>query len=143
MEILLAYAMSKLNMPYKWGGDDPIDGYDCSGLVQDLLASVGLDPPGDQTAQSLFDHFSKANARWNVHGCGSLAFYGKDASRINHVAMMISNYQIIEAGGGGSGTRTHADAAEQNAFVRVRLLNHRKDLVALLRPDYAAIGQIK
>lgn len=143
MDILRDYAMQFVGIPYQWGGDDPINGFDCSGFVQELLASVGIDPTGDQSAQGLYDYFSKGNARGNVYGCGSLAFYGQSATRITHVAMMIDNYRIIEAGGGGSGTRTHEDAAEQNAYIRVRLLNHRKDLVGLLRPDYATIGLIK
>jgi hypothetical protein len=32
-----------LNLPYIWGGDD-FKGYDCSGLVQELYAMIGIDP---------------------------------------------------------------------------------------------------
>ena len=139
METLRAYALRFVGLTYAWGGDDPLNGWDCSGLVQELLASIGMDPPGDQTAQTLFNHYEKSST-WNVFGCGSIAFYGESVTKITHVAMMIDQYRIVEAGGGDSSVTSAKIAAEKNAFVRVRLLNQRKDLVAVLRPRYSTIG---
>lgn len=139
MKIVYDYAISFLGLPYKWGGDDTIKGFDCSGLVQEILQSVGEDPAGDQSAQALFNHFEKTG-EWNKYSCGSLAFYGNSVTEINHVAMMLDNYRIIEAGGGGSKTNTLDDASTQNAYVRIRLLNNRKDLVAVIKPRYSKIG---
>lgn len=141
MEILKAYALSFLGTPYKFGGGNRLTGLDCSEFIQELLRSVGLDPPGDQTAQALFDHFS-TNGEWNRHGMGSLVFFGKDAKHITHVAMQLDQYRIIEAGG-GDGTTTSFDAAkERGAMVRVRHLSFRKDVVAVIRPRYTTIGSI-
>ncbi|TXG77618.1 peptidoglycan endopeptidase [Candidatus Dojkabacteria bacterium] len=141
MELLKEYALSFIGVPYRWGGDDAILGYDCSGFIQELLKSCGEDPPEDQTAQKLYDHFEK-KGRWNSLGLGALAFYGKDTTKISHVAMMLDGYRIIEAGGGGSTTIDLNAAAAQNAFIRVRLLKERKDLVAIIKPYYHAIGMI-
>lgn len=135
MTILREYAMQMVGRPYIWGGDDPILGFDCSGLVQELLASVGMDPPGDQTAQALYDHFL-TRAKAGVQSCGALAFYGPSLKAINHVAMMIDDRRVIEAGGGTSNVLSVADAARVNAYVRVRLLRHRKDLLGTLMPNY-------
>ena len=139
MNILRDYALQFVGTPYRWGGDDPMDGFDCSGFVQELLASCGIDPPADQTAQGLYNHFEKLGG-YNKHGCGALAFYGKSVTQITHVALMIDPYRIVEAGGGGSKTLTRQDAAAQNAYVRVRLLNARGDLVAVIKPSYGKIG---
>lgn len=141
MDLLKQYALRFVGTPYRWGGDDPINGLDCSGFIQELLASVGQDPQGDQTAQGLFNHFDKIG-EWNKYVCGALAFYGKSVTEINHVAMMLDQYRIIEAGGGGSKTLTLKDASDQNAFIRIRLLKNRKDLVAVIRPRYSTIGVI-
>jgi cell wall-associated NlpC family hydrolase len=138
MNILYDYAMSFVGLPYKWGGDNALTGFDCSGLVQEILASAGVDPRGDQTAQELFDHFK--HGQWNVHALGSLAFYGKDAASITHVAFMIDPYRVIEAGGGDSTTTTRSVAEEKNATVRMRHISHRRDLIAIIRPDYSKIG---
>lgn len=139
MELLKLYALRFVGTPYTWGGDDSIYGYDCSGFVQELLASVGMDPPGDQTAQGLFNHFEK-NAKWNSYGIGALAFYGKSVTQIIHVAMMLDQWRIIEAGGGGSKTLTREDAAKHNAYIRIRHIKSRPDLVAVLKPQYVTIG---
>lgn len=142
VKILYDYAMQFVGTPYRWGGDDPIDGYDCSGFVQELLSSVGHDPKGDQTAQALFDYFNAmGRAEWNVHKIGALAFFGKDPTHISHVAMLLDEYRMIEAGGGGSQTTNRAEAAAQNAYIRIRPISNRSDLVAVLRPRYHTIGQ--
>lgn len=122
-----------LKIPYMWGGDDPIKGFDCSGLVQELLSMIGLDPIGDQTAQGLFDYF-KENSKEGPRDTGTLCFYGASLQKITHVALMLDTVTIIEAGGGGSKTTTPEAAAAQNAYVRLRPFNHRKDLVALVNP---------
>ncbi len=134
-DVAAEYAKKFIGQPYIWGGDDPIIGFDCSGLVQEILASVGMDPPGDQTAQGLYDHFK--NNSDGIMGIGALCFYGKSVSEITHVAFMIENYCIVEAGGGGSKTTSAEAAADMNAFVRIRPYNRRKDLVAVLNPYYS------
>jgi len=142
METLRLYALSFVGLPYKWGGDNPLTGFDCSGLIQELLASVGKDLPGDQTAQMLFDHFSK-NGKWNHYACGSLAFFGKDALHITHVSMLIDQHRVVEATGQGMRISTIEEAKANNAVVRIRLLKDRKDLIAIIRPDYQpTIGEL-
>lgn len=139
MQLLRDYALSFVGRPYRWGGDDPMAGYDCSGFVQELLDSCGIDPAGDQTAQALYNFFSLAG-ELNKRGCGSLVFYGASKSRISHVAMMLDEHRIIEAGGGDSRTKTEEDAVKQNAYIRVRHFLRRKDLIAVIRPNYSKIG---
>lgn len=141
MQYLIQYAISLLGTRYKWGGSNPLSGWDCSGLVQEILASCGMDPPGDQTAQTLFNYFEPKSSV-NVYQPGAIAFYGQSLTKIIHVAFMIDNYRIIEAGGGGSHTLTKEDAELQNAFVRMRLVKHRGDFLITLKPQYATIGLI-
>lgn len=137
MTKLIDYALSFLGTPYIWAGNHPAYGYDCSGLVQEILASVGLDPKGDQTAQALYDHFIKeGDEHWSPLA-GSLMFYGKDKQSITHVAFCISAHQVIEAGGGGSRSVDLASSVKEGGFVRLRPVDHRKDLVSVIRPKYA------
>ena len=138
MELLIQYALQFIGRPYRWGGDDPMAGFDCSGFVQELLASVGEDPPGDQTAQSLYDHFRvEQRGQGGRLDTGTLLFFGKSVTEISHVAMSIDNgVRMIEAGGGGSKTVNEAEAIKANAYIRVRAIKNRKDLVAAIRPYY-------
>lgn len=132
-EVFIQACLQFLNIPYRWGGDDPINGYDCSGLIQDLYAMVGIDPSGDQTAQALYDHF-KVRSKEGPRDTGALVFFGRSLSQITHVGMIIEGQVMIEAGGGGSKTISHEVAAAMNAFVRLRPFNTRSDVVALLMP---------
>jgi len=119
--VLQEYSKSYLGLPYIWGGFNRI-GFDCSGLVQDILASVGLDPIRDQSADALFKHYeSKTTSRGEV---GNLVFWPKEG-RKTHVAMIFSDGIIIEAGGGGSRTKTVEIALSQNACTRLRPLTYR------------------
>ncbi|MFC1535727.1 NlpC/P60 family protein, partial [Candidatus Neomarinimicrobiota bacterium] len=41
-KIASSIAFHFVGLPYLWGGDDAVAGYDCSGLVIEILKSVGL-----------------------------------------------------------------------------------------------------
>lgn len=144
MDWLILYAMSFVGRPYSWGGQTPMGGFDCSGITQELLKSAGAHPkPGeDLTAQGLYDAL-EPNASHNVQIAGSLAFFGASVLKISHVGFMIDSYRMVEAGGGGSAIKTEADAIRAEAFVRIRPLKNRRDLVAVLRPSYSAIGMTR
>ena len=141
MDLLIRYAMSFLGLPYRWGGENPLTGFDCSGLVQEILMSVGIDPQGDQSAQGLHDWFAPRSTH-GAYSAGALAFYGPSLNQITHVAFMVDAYRVIEAGGGGSSTKTLTDATAQNAVVRMRPVKHRKDFLVTLKPNYSVIGLI-
>jgi len=121
-----------LNIPYKWGGNDPIHGLDCSGFLQWGLAMVGLDPKGDQSAQTLHDYFKDKDAKLEdgMRGHLNLLFFGTDEFNITHCAFGLGFGSMIEAGGGNSRTLTVDDAIQQGAFIRIRPVSARKDLVA-------------
>ena len=53
---------------------------------------------------------------------------------------MLDQHKIIEAAGGGSHVRTIEDARKFNAFVKIRPVSHRKDLFAILMPEYEHIN---
>jgi cell wall-associated NlpC family hydrolase len=128
-QIMLEYASYFLLIPYRWGGSHPSIGYDCSGFIQEILASVGLDPKGDQTAQMLYSELKQGPWKEGLQP-GSILFFGAGPYQITHVAIALDNYHMIEAGGGNSKTKDIATAATQNAFIRIRPI--RKDLVSAM-----------
>lgn len=134
---------SHLNLPYLWAGDDFI-GYDCNGLVQEGYKMFGADPKGDQTAHAYFEHFSKpengtAFPWWGDSKpfLGDMVYYGRRIDgkiKIGHIAVCVNDFAMFEAGGGGRKTTTVAKAAEQNAWVRIRPIQSRKDFFTIIRP---------
>lgn len=145
VEYLIQYAMSFLGKPYIYTGNNPVVGFDCSGLISEVLRSAGkVRWNEDLNAQMIYDKFSaETGMTWNVIQPGALAFYGKDFTRITHVGMFIdSRGRIIEAGGGDSTTTTVEKAGLRNAFVRIRMYDYRSDYLGSLKPVYGRIGAL-
>lgn len=133
-ELALINLLKHCGVPYIWGGSTMKNGVDCSGYAQLMLAEIGMDPPGDQTAQGLFNHF-KANGKFVTENfeLWTLLFFGSSTSKITHIAIALGHGLMVEAGGGGSKTRTKADAEKIGAKVRVRNIGSRMDLVAAIK----------
>lgn len=128
--------MKFIGIPYCWGGDDPMGGFDCSGYVCELLKAFGLiSEYEDYTAKGLFEKF-KRDYGVVAPEFGSLVFYGQSASEITHIGFCISKHQMIEAGGGGSRTVSEDVAIKQNAYVKLRPILKRKDIVGYVLPPW-------
>ena len=116
---------SFLNIPYRWGGDDPLDGVDCSGLVLEGLKAVGIVPRElDTTADGLLNvTFKSATRVTDPHQLrpGMLVFWGVPIRHVEIVWQVFPDRVLtIGASGGGSATVDRAAAVQQNAYVKIR-----------------------
>ena len=117
-EKAIAIAFHFLGEPYRWGGDDPLAGFDCSGLMIEILRSVGCLPRGgDWTAAQLATHWPRTEAL--RPGC--LLFWASGGA-ITHVEMVYQTAPLLTIGasGGGSKTTDRAAAIAQDAYVKIR-----------------------
>ena len=133
IDIVLNLAMKWVGKPYTWGGDDPMESFDCSGLMIELLKSVGKLPrKGDWTADGLM------NYGWPSvfeHSPGVLVFWGS-AEKATHVEMVfaVNDRSILTVGasGGGRNVKTLKDAIKANAYIKIRPL--RRSPIGLRDP---------
>ncbi|GAA3794562.1 hypothetical protein CSO01_24960 [Cellulomonas soli] len=91
----VASAMTKLGLPYVWGGVGPT-GYDCSGLTSTSWRTAGVSI--NRTSRDQYTQVQKIS--YDQLRPGDLIFWASntaDPSSIYHVAMYIGNGQIIEA----------------------------------------------
>ena len=131
LDFAIKYAWKFVGTPYEWGGDNA-QGLDCSGFVGVILRGVGLMAnKEDLTAAAIYNKFKSKEVDSPSRGC--LVFYGKDIRRISHIAFMVTDEFILEAGGGGSKTVDVKAADEANAFVRARHYNYRPP-IAIVNP---------
>ncbi|MCK9325035.1 MAG: C40 family peptidase [Bacteroidales bacterium] len=132
--IAIEIAKQFLGRPYTWGGDDPMRGFDCSGLAVELLKSVGVLPRrGDWTAQMLWNRFDNFGVMVSEPYWGCLVFW-KSGGEIIHVEMCLNDELSIGASGGGSKVKTLEDAIKQNAFIKVRPFRSRSGLFGFVDP---------
>lgn len=122
-ELALWVWAREFGKPYRWGGDDPIEGFDCSGLVIEGLKSGGFLPrDGDWSAAQLAQKFPVTT----MLQPGCLLFWNRGTPpAIGHVEIVWLVYGsrifTLGASGGGSATTDVATAIAQNANVKIRL----------------------
>jgi len=130
--LAVEYAWHWIGTPYVWGGDD-FSGYDCSGLVVEILQGVGRLAHGrDYSADALLAIFRPNAVAQPYAGC--LKFWLDPSGRAVHVELVIDEGHTIGASGGGSLTTTPAEAVKQNAFVKLRPLTYRSGPSIIVDP---------
>ena len=129
------YLQHFIGLPYIWGGDDPMAGFDCSGLVVEVLQAVGVIPHGsDFTAATLYERFEDKAVIRGYAGCLAFWYSSNIHEKIIHVEMMVDDFHTVGASGGGSKTTTIAEAIRANAFVKMRPLSYRGDRYLIVDP---------
>ncbi|MGD0584428.1 MAG: NlpC/P60 family protein [Oryzomonas sp.] len=82
-----------VGIPYRWGGENVVDGMDCSGFVRAVYNLCGLSIP--RTSRDQFragDPVLKDDLR-----DGDLVFFGSSADSINHVGIFVGNGKFVHA----------------------------------------------
>lgn len=131
--LALQIAWKLYGLPYMWGGDDPLKGFDCSGMVIEILKSIGILPfKGDWTAAGLWERFQ--DWQKDTAGPGRLVFWSYAGGPPYHIEMCLNEELSIGASGGGRKTRTEQDAVEQNAYIKIRPIQGRGDVKGYCDP---------
>lgn len=98
------YALAQLGTPYRWGGETPGVGFDCSGLTQAAYAAAGIAIPRTSEAQwTALPHVPLADLR-----PGDLVFFepGEFVPGLpGHVGIYIGDGEMVDAPHTGAAVR--------------------------------------
>lgn len=100
---LVRTALSFIGVPYRWGGTDDAEGFDCSGLTMVSYRLNGLDLP-----RSSLQQFDSGQALETEQlQPGDLVFFAtRGGDRVSHVGMYIGHGQFVHAPRSGQKVRT-------------------------------------
>ncbi len=93
-----------VGIPYRWGGENVVDGMDCSGFVRAVYNLCGLSIP--RTSRDQYragDSVAKGDLR-----DGDLVFFGSSEEMINHVGIYVGNNRFVHAPRRGEEIRVSA-----------------------------------
>lgn len=135
-ELFIISIMRFYNKPYIWGGSGPV-GYDCSGLVESIYKGAGIPIPGRLNSQQLHDQLNMGPVL-TPEQCdlGDLLFFGESKDNISHVALGLGYGLMYEAAHGDHTCTTPDIAYARGAMVMANPINHRRDLVAIIKKPF-------
>lgn len=82
-----------VGIPYRWGGNNVVDGMDCSGFVRAVYNLCGVNIPRTSKDQyKAGESVSKKDIQ-----DGDLVFFGSSESKINHVGIYVGEGRFVHA----------------------------------------------
>lgn len=88
-------AISFVGKPYFWGGTNPDEGFDCSGLVQYVLVQAGVKKL-PRTSRDMYEAISPVDTDNLV--VGDLVFFDtNNTKQVNHVGIYVGEGRFIHA----------------------------------------------
>jgi cell wall-associated NlpC family hydrolase len=94
-------ALGMLGKPYRYGGDTPTKGFDCSGLVQYSYARAGVKIPRS-TEQQRQDTRPVPPRKIKK---GDLLFFDQQGKKFSHVGIYLGEDWFVHAPAGGKAVR--------------------------------------
>ncbi|MDD2540754.1 MAG: NlpC/P60 family protein [Desulfuromonadaceae bacterium] len=108
-----------VGIPYRWGGNNVVDGMDCSGFVRAVYNLCGLSIP--RTSRDQFksgDSVAKDDLQ-----DGDLVFFGSSVDNINHVGIYVGGGKFVHAPRQGEEIRV---AAINESYFEKRFVGARR-----------------
>lgn len=107
---LLFYALNLIGTAYKYGGDSPLTGMDCSGFVHYVYRNVtGLELP--RTTQDLSVTGESIHAK--DLRLGDLVFFNTMKRAFSHVGIYLGEHRFIHAPGSKTGEIMISDMTQE------------------------------
>lgn len=118
-DLIVTRALAFQGVPYVWGGTSPRTGFDCSGFVQYVFASVGIRVPRTADAQFAAGRFVPSGDPEP----GDLIFFQTYDYGASHVGIYVGGGRFVVEGGASVHVATFNDFYP---YFRLRYLGARR-----------------
>jgi cell wall-associated NlpC family hydrolase len=129
--IAATWALAQIGTPYRWGGETPGVGFDCSGLVQAAYEAAGITLP--RVAQDQFDAGPQLSPGAPLE-TGDLVFFGGGPADVDHVGLVVTAGIMVDA------PYTGAFVREDTFPTTIGAAFGDERYVGATRPDAANLG---
>ena len=113
------YASKLVGARYRYGGNTPKKGFDCSGLVQYSYRLAGVSVPRN----TRFQFQNSRSIRRSDLRKGDLLFFHQEGKRFSHVGLYIGNNKFIHAPSSGKHVRV---SSIRNPYWKKHLASTRR-----------------
>lgn len=125
---VLATADQYLGTRYRYGGESPAEGFDCSGFVQFVYGRHGVELP--RTSYQQVSAGRAAPGEITALQPGDLMFFSAGGERVDHVAIYAGNRRVIHATSGAGSVRYDDLDTDRGEWLLERFVTSRR----VLRP---------
>jgi cell wall-associated NlpC family hydrolase len=98
------YSLKFQGTPYVWGGNDELNGIDCSGFVKKMYGKIGLSLPRTAAEQALV-----GKPIYNLEDLQKgdrLYFWDKKRGKIGHTGIYLGDGNFVHSSSGRGGVAT-------------------------------------
>lgn len=122
--VVLPTADRYVGVPYRWGGESPRTGFDCSGYTQFVFAKHGVKIPRTSRAQVA----AGTRVPVDLHALrpGDLIMFAAKGKPISHVAIYAGRRRIIHSTKSGGGVRYDHLDTQRGAWFRNHMVAVRR-----------------
>lgn len=141
-EAIVSGAERYVGTRYRYGGDSPGEGFDCSGFVQYAYRRQGVELP--RTSAAMARGGESVPLRERELRAGDLMFFADDGRRIDHVAIYAGGGRMLHSTASGGGVRYDDLDSERGRWFMERWVEARRvvaDGRSLVR-DFGSIGTV-
>jgi cell wall-associated NlpC family hydrolase len=122
----IAAGSGYLGVPYRWGGNTPEEGFDCSGFLVYIFRQQGVELPRVSRDQARAGE--PLPAAIDALRPGDLMFFARDGTTIDHVAMYAGDGRILHSSASGRGVRYDDLYSQRGHYYRTHFVAARRVL---------------